>query len=305
MDLISFFNSRLGPMLGIFLARVLTLNGAYRFADWLANIVASRPDSPVARAVRSNQAVVRGLPYHSPELDGVVFKVFRTAARSYADWYRSLAQGPELVRSSMKIDEGIFESVQQAQDEKRGIMVVSAHMSNFNMMLMSLGLYGIPIQGLSYANVQGAVHIDNRIRKQYGLNITPISMAALKQAIDSLRNGGIVMTAVDRTDLGGEDLTFFGRQTILPIGHARLAIRTNSRVLVGMTQTVSQGQYRAVGAPIIEPEITGDTPRDIRTLAQRIIGVVEDFIRERPSEWLMFLPIWPEEIPTDEYEKGE
>jgi lauroyl/myristoyl acyltransferase len=72
-----------------------------------------------------------------------------------------------------------------------------------------------------------------------------------------------------------------------------------------MTQTVGQGQYQAVGAPLIEPEVTGDTQRDILTLAQRIIGVVEDFIRERPSEWLMFLPIWPEEIPADVNENGK
>jgi KDO2-lipid IV(A) lauroyltransferase len=298
MDLVTFFNSRLGPMLGIFLARVLSLNGAYRFADWLSHRLAARPDSAVVQAVRSNQAVVRGLPYDSPELDDVVLEVLQTAGRSYADWYRSMARGPDKVRSSIEIDEGIFESVQQSMDEKRGIVVASAHMSNFNLLLMSLGLYGVPVQGLSLANVQGAVHIDNRIRAQYGLNITPISMESLREAISRLRKGGIVMSAVDRPDVPGDDLIFFGRKVNLPIGHARLALRTNSRVLVGMTQAVGPGEYRAVGAPLIEPEVTGDNQHDIRALAQRVLEVIENFIRERPTEWLLFLPMWPEEIPT-------
>jgi KDO2-lipid IV(A) lauroyltransferase len=106
------------------------------------------------------------------------------------------------------------------------------------------------------------------------------------------------MSAVDRPDVPGDDLIFFGRKVNLPIGHARLALRTNSRVLVGMTQAVGPGEYRAVGAPLIEPEVTGDNQHDIRALAQRVLEVIENFIRERPTEWLLFLPMWPEEIPT-------
>jgi lauroyl/myristoyl acyltransferase len=298
MDLITFINSRLGPMLGIFLGRTLSTKQAYRLADFLGERVAARTNSLTVQAVRANQAIVRGIPYSSPLLNEVVRKVMRNAARGYADWYRAMAGGPAAVRARVEIDERLLEYVLEAQASDRGLVIVGAHMSSFNLMLLALGLIGYPIQALSYHQVRGAVHVDNAVRRKFGLDITPISMQSLRKAIQRLRQGGIVMTGVDRPDVGGEQLTFFGRNTVLPVGHARLAIQTNSRVLVGMVQTLGEGFYRAVCTPLIDPVSTGDRNQDVLTLAQQVLARIEDFVRQRPDEWMMFLPVWPNEMPT-------
>jgi lauroyl/myristoyl acyltransferase len=298
MDLIAFINSRLGPMMGILLGRMLSTQQAYRLADFLGERVAARTNSLAVQAVRANQAIVQGLPYSSPILDEIVRKVMRNAARGYADWYRAIGGGPAAVRASVEIDERLVEHVTETQASGRGLVIVGAHMSSFNLMLLALGLIGYPIQALSYHHVRGAVHVDNAVRRKFGLNITPISMQSLRTAIERLKQGGIVMTGVDRPDVGGEQLTFFGRKTILPVGHARLAIQTNSKVLVGMVQTLKQGLYRAVCTPLIDPVSTGDRHQDVLTLAQQVIARIEDFVRQHPDEWMMFLPVWPNEMLT-------
>ncbi len=297
MNLISFLSTRMAPILGLLIVKVLNQEQSYRFADWVARRLVSQKDSAMIRAVRSNQAVIRGLPFDAPELDDAVFEVIQNAARGYADWYRATHGGPDVVRASIDIDPQLIDYFDQARIEKRGLMIVGAHMSSFNIMLLALGAFGYPIQALSYANVQGGVHVDNAVRRRFGLNLTPISPKSLKEAIRRLKDGGLVMTAADRPDVGGDELVFFERKTILPIGPARLAVATGSRVLVGMIQTVEPGKYRAVAVPPIEPEISGDRERDIIHLAQRYIHKIENYIRERPGEWLMFLPIWPDEIP--------
>jgi lauroyl/myristoyl acyltransferase len=297
MNLISFLSTRMAPVLGLLIVKILNQEQSYRFADWVARRLVSQRDSSMIRAVRSNQAVIRGLPFDAPELDDAVYEVIRNAARGYADWYRATHGGPEAVKASIDIDPQLVEYFNQAQIEKRGLMIVGAHMSSFNIMLLALGAFGYPIQALSYANVQGGVHVDNAVRRRFGLNLTPISPKSLKEAIRRLNNGGLVMTAADRPDVGGDELVFFGRKAILPIGPARLAVATGSRVLVGMIQTMGSNKYRAVATPPIEPVITGDRERDVLHLAQRYINLIEDYIRERPGEWLMFLPIWPDEVP--------
>ncbi len=297
MNLISFMSTRMAPILGLLIVKILNREQAYRFADWVSRRIVAKKDSDMIRAVRSNQAVIRGLPFDAPELDDAVFEVIQNSARGYTDWYRATHAGPEAVLASMDIDPQLIEYIEQAQVDKRGLMIVGAHMSSFNIMLLALGIHGFPIQALSFANVRGGVHVDNAVRKKYGLNLTPISPTSLKQAMRRLKNGGLAVTAVDRPDVGGDELIFFGRKAILPVGPARLAVATNSRILVGMIQTVGTNKYRAVAAPLLEPEITGNRERDVINLAQRYINVIEGYIRERPGEWLMFLPMWPDELP--------
>lgn len=298
MNLISFLSTRMAPILGLLIVKILNREQTYRFADWISRRIVAKKDSDMIRAVRSNQAVVRGLPFDAPELDDAVFEVIRNSARGYADWYRATHAGPEAVKASIDIDPQLIQYIEEAQADSRGLMIVGAHMSSFNIMLLALGVHGYPIQALSFANVQGGVHVDNAVRRKFGLNLTPISPKSLKQAMRRLRNGGLAMTAVDRPDVGGDELIFFGRKATIPVGPARLAVSTNSRVLVGMIQTVGRNMYRAVGVPPLEPEITGDRERDVLHLAQRYIEIVEDYIRQRPGEWLMFLPMWPDELPT-------
>lgn len=298
MDLVSFINSRFGPMLGLLLCRLLSRDQAYSFGDWVADQVVARSESEVVQGVRANQAVVRGLPYDSTELDQAVRDVIRNAARGYADWYRAVAGGPEVVSSSVIIDERLEQIVRQSMEEKRGVLIIGAHMSSFNILLLALGVRGFPIQALSYARVRGSYHIDNTLRIKFGLNLTPISFQSLRQAIRQLRDGGLVMTAVDRPDEGGELLTFFGHKAKLPVGHARLALRTDSRILIGMVQAVGDGLYRAVCGSLIEPEFTGDQEKDVLMLAQRVLSVIEDYIRSRPEEWLIFQPVWPSVVTT-------
>lgn len=219
MDIISIINSRLGPMLGLLLGRTLSREQAYRMADWIAGLVVARSELWLVKGVRANQAVVRGLPYDLPLLNQAVRDVISNAARGYADWYRAVSGGPEVVNSSVIIDESLEQAVYQSIEDKRGLVIVGAHMSSFNILLLALGLRGYPVQALSYARVQGSYHVDNALRLKFGLNLTPISFQSLRQAVLRLRDGGLVMTGIDRPDVGGELLTFFGRQAKLPVGH--------------------------------------------------------------------------------------
>jgi lauroyl/myristoyl acyltransferase len=298
MNLITFLNSRLGPMLGLFVARFLSAKQAYRIADWMAGLVVKREDSWAVQGVRANQSIVRGIPYESPDLDSAVFDVIRNAARGYADWYRAVAGGPEVVKASVIIDESLKELVFESVRNKHGVIIVGPHMSSFNVLVLGIGVLGYSVQALTYATVRGAYHIDNAVRQKFGVIITPISIQALRQAIRRLRDYGFVMTGVDRPDVGGEPLTFFNRKVVLPVGHARLALRTGANILIGGVQAEGDGYYRGICADFIEPRSTGNERSDVLSLAQHIITVMEDMIRSNPEEWLMFYPVWPDVIPS-------
>ena len=290
-------NSQIGPWLGLSIARLLPQKQAYAFGRWVARLVARRKDTYLFKAVRSNQAVIRGVEYGSTELEDIVEAVFIHAANGYVDWFKAVDKGASYVEKSIVVEEHVLGDAWKASEQGHGVVYAGGHLSNFNMFLMVLGVRDLPVQVLSYHEERGSYRSDNALRKRFDINVTPISMHSLRVAIRRLKRNGFVLTGVDRPDTGGETLDFFGHKVTLPVGHARLAVNTNSLMKVGVVQRIQDGLYRVTGPRIIEPELTGDNQRDVINLAQRTIDILSEYIQARPTEWLMFYPVFPEVLP--------
>lgn len=294
---VGLINSRLGPPLGILLARVLPRPWAGAFADRLADLATRGIHSPVVRAIRANQAVVRGLPYQHPALEHAVVDVARHAAHGYVAFYRALSLGRAELLHACQVDPDLLAQVRGLVELGRGIIFASAHMGNFDLAFYTLMHHGLSPLVLSYRDPRGSYKADNAIRRHYGLQAKPIGTQTLREAIRRLRAGGLALTGVDRPDPNGERLTFFGRSAQLPIGHARLAVQTNALIQPGVALADGQGRYRLVGAEPVEAPRTLPARAAARVLAEKVLSVLEGYIREHPTQWLMFYPVWPEVIP--------
>jgi KDO2-lipid IV(A) lauroyltransferase len=259
-----------------------------------------RPHSTFYRATRANQAVVRGWEYEDERLDGVVREVLLNAATGLVDWNHALANPDDPKGISVTVDDHIFSEGYRSQKDGRGVIYVGAHLGTINMFFLKIAQEKFPVQILSYHHEASNYKSENRIRQRIGLEFTPVSPRSLRQAITRLKSGGFVLTGVDRPDTGGEELLFFGRPAILPLGHARLALRTGARIIICVVQNIGAGQYHVTGSQLIEPEQSGDFERDVKVLAEKILKQLELHIHERPSEWMMFIPVWPEVIPEDQ-----
>lgn len=297
MLLIKLIFSSLGPILGLTLVRLLPRSWAYGIGDWIVGILVTRPQSDLYRAVRSNQAVIRGWSYADDRLHAIVQDVLTQSARDLVDWFAILAIRAEFERLECSIDENLVEAARLSGAEGRGVIIVGGHLSGYNMIMMKIAQERWPVQILSYAEEAGSYQSDNLFRKRFGLEVTPISPGSLRKAYQRLKTGGFVLTGVDRPDTGGELLTFFGRPAVLPIGHARLALRTGARIMLVMIQKTGSGGYNVTGSVIKKPEGAGDGIAGAREWAQEIADHLEGCIRQRPSEWLMFVPAWPEALP--------
>jgi len=292
--------SRWGPAVGLFLARIMPTRMAYWLGRVLARIVAGNPNAPIVRGIRSNQAVVRGIPYDDPELDRAVRSVLEMNARSLVDMLKVVAGGEKAIRNACVIDEPLRSDLQKWIEQKQAVVIVGPHVVGYDIFLLYLGVKGYPILALSYYDPQGSYEVQNAIRIKFGFNITPVSVQALRQAMRHLQQGKAIMTGVDRPVQGGEPLTFFNRSVDLPVGHTRLALKTKALILVGIPYLDDHGIYHAKSGLLIEPSDVDDELEGSRQLAQRILSIFEDFIRLNPDRWMMFYPLWPEVIPPSE-----
>jgi lauroyl/myristoyl acyltransferase len=293
MNLISVATSRWGPSLGMCLCRLFSRSQAYQISERLSAYISGQKDTPFVMALRGNMAVVHGLSEDHPDIDRAVAKVIGNAVRGYVDLFRVLRRGPEEVDATITFDRSLFRVVEEGLDNGQGFVLVGAHTCSFDLLLLALRNQIPSVQALTNVKPIGSSRIMNNLRVKYGLEVTLISTRALRQAVDRLRGGGVVAIAADMPVEGSEDLLFFGRKSYLPVGHARLALSTRSKIVVGFSHSIGEGIYRATGAISSPQKVTGDKQVDAIQWAQDSISIIEGFIRKWPDEWLMPIPVWP------------
>lgn len=266
----------------------------YGLAHCAASIIAScRP--AIYHTVRMNLRQVLGAEVADRTLHEMTRQVFYHAGQCYYDFFNAVALPPEKRQGLIHIPEHFLRHIHSETEKGRGVLLLGIHMSNFDLIFLALGAYGLPMQVLSLADPAAGFRIFNRLRGVGALRVTPISTASLRQAIQLLQSGGIVATGVDRPVPQDQELIeFFGRPAFMPLGPARLAVMTGASTFVGGCYYTPGKGYALQYTGPLELINTGDKKQDILTTARSIIAVVEKYVRERPEQWLMFHPVWSE-----------
>lgn len=292
MKLFKLATSRFGPPIVIALCRLLPLPWAYRLGEWLVSLVGCRQDVPFTGGLRANLAVLHGVAESDPVVDAALGQLLRNMAHSYVDLFRTVQGSPEQVYAACRFDPATVQLVEACRANGQGLVLVGAHMCSFDIMLLALRQLFLSVQALTGSDPKGSSTVMNDIRVRFGIEITPISVQALRQAIDRLRNGGVVAIAADVPVDSGELLTFFGHEARLPVGHARLALDTGAQMIVGVSHCVGDGQYRAEIALAPRPASTGNKRQDTICWAQSALTTLEGLVRRWPDQWLMPRPLW-------------
>jgi len=282
--------------LGIWLGRILSPKAGYFVADWAARALSAHTNAHEVTALRQNLRVVFGADVPDSQLSHATRLAFRNSARAYYDLYRAVALGPEAIRASVEFTDRARTVIDTYFGKGRGVMVVTGHYGNFDLGGLAYSLLGIPTQILSWPNPRQDYRAQNDIRMLLGFDVTPLSLPALKKAVQTLRQGGIVATAVDRPPPpgSGELLSFFGQPARLPVGHVRLAQQANAYLAVAHCRKhpTRPHIYLLDFEVPIEIEPSGDRKQTMITYASRILSTLENHIRQYPEQWYMFHPVW-------------
>jgi len=242
------------------------------------------------RAILNNQAVVRGLEPSDPALKEAVRQVLVHAGKTYYDLFRATLPDAHI---PVAMDSESAGHLQASLSSGRGIVSAGGHVSNFDLGLRFIASLGVAYQLLSLTDPSAGFRMMNRLRSTPLCEVTPISRAALRTAFRRLEDGGMVMTGVDRPiPRQKETIEFFGRPAALPLGHIRLALRTHSLLLVMWCEWDPQHGYIMRICEPLDVRPSDDLEADIRKAARLVLAPLEDVIRRRPEQWLMFVPVW-------------
>jgi KDO2-lipid IV(A) lauroyltransferase len=287
------FNSSIGVSFGLGLGQITPPKFGYFLTTIGARIIAHRTQLAIVKAIRFNQLIVRGQDAPISEIDQAVEDVLIHAGRCFVDLYHNL-NNPIRLKQLSPLTPPLERLIAQSYYDSPGAFIVAPHLSNFDLVLLAAAYRGLKAQVLTYGNPTGGYKIQNDIRSQTGLNITPVSPEVHRQAIQNMRNGGFTITAVDRPiRRKANSINFFGYPSPLPAGHIRMAFEAQVPIIVVAAEMRSDQLYHLNISDPIKLTHHADPDEEIRINGEAVLRVIEGYIRQAPSQWLMYYPVCP------------
>ena len=189
-----------------------------------------------------------------------------------------------------------------ARDRGKGVFVLTGHLGAWELSSFYHSLAGYPmgmvIRRLDNALVDAMV---NAIRCQHGNRVLHKDDFA-RGLIGAMRAGETVGILMDTnmTPPQGLFVPFFGVEACTASGLARVALKTGAAVLPGfLLWEEAERQYVLRFGPELSLAATGDSEADAASNTALFTAVIEETIREYPSQWLWMHRRWKTRPPGE------
>ena len=294
LNLLDIINSRIAANLGLSVLQVMPKMMGTMLASFAADRIVARRDQPAVQAVRLNQWVAHNKDLSEAELDELVQLTFRNRARALFDLFHYMRNEKALYRM---IDFGsdFDEMIKRNKRSVEGTVVIVIHSGAHELVGIAAGLHGMEGLGLTVTDQSGGYQWHDEMRAKSGITALPTNISSIKKATNYLKDGGTVITGMERPYPGsGYRPRFFGQPTSLPVHYIPLAIKANVPIVVVFVRRKNDGTYFIDRSDFIEMERFKDRREEICRNAERLLSQAEVLISKAPDQWAMFYPLWPE-----------
>ena len=183
-----------------------------------------------------------------------------------------------------------YKNVERAKwlmQEGRGLLLVTGHYSNFEIIGYLLGLFGFNIY--SIARPLDNKYINNylyNVRERVGQKI--IDKKGASELMDQIASTGATLCFIADQDAGrkGIFVDFFGRKASTYKSIGLIAISCNIPIVVGCSRRVDNRFYfEIVANRIIFPEEWQDKDEPLEWITAEYTRAMEEFVRQEPSQY--------------------
>lgn len=206
-------------------------------------------------------------------------------------------------RQYIEIDH--LEILKKALAEKKGVVILTGHIGTWEWLSAAFTLNGLPVTAIAkpQPNMQ-FTEVLNALRDTIHVEIFSRGTSELLAAARALKKGKILGFLADQdAGPGGAFLPFLGKTASTPMGPAVFSRKFSSPVVPAFILRQPNGRHKVVIKDIMRYEDTGDTDKDLFDFTARMTKIVEEIIRENPTQWLWFQKRW--NTKPEEQKKGK
>ena len=192
-----------------------------------------------------------------------------------------------------------WEHFQRAKSEKRGVLLLTPHLGNWEFGAPLLARRGVDLLVITLAEPHDPLtELRQTSRARWGIETLVIGRDpfAFLEIIRRLTGGAFVALLVDRpAATSAVTVELFGRPFAASIAAAELARASGCRLLPVYLPRTPRG-YAAHILPPIRYDRGSLRQREARhKLTQEIMRAFEPVIHQHLDQWYHFIPIWPNE----------
>jgi KDO2-lipid IV(A) lauroyltransferase len=276
----------------ILLVWPLPIDWASALGGWCARRIG--PRLPVSRVGRDN--LKRAYPEKSAaEIEAILAGVWDNLGRYLLEY-------PHLVRiwdvdeqgRSRRIEVPDAAEFMRLRDSGKPAIIFGAHLANWELLAVAPARHGLDVTVLFRPpNNPIAATMLQRIRNAAMGELLSIGVHTAIGATAVLDRGGKLGMLVDQHVRLGSKVMFFDRPVRVSAMLAKLARRYDCPVHGARVERLGGARFRVRLTPALElPPPLADPAADAAAIMGRVTAVVEDWVRERPEQWLWLHRRW-------------
>jgi KDO2-lipid IV(A) lauroyltransferase len=290
----------IGLFLGLGLFRLLPMDAASNLGGWLGRTLG--PHLPVTRWARRNlRLAFPDKP--GPEIEAIVRGMWDNLGRTASE-YPHL--GRITVPESGRVEVIDLSGPPPVQERVRPGILVSGHLANWEVLPVVACRLGLDLVGIARLPNNPLVRpLIDRLRGVAGGARISKGAEGAKQAIALLRGGGTLGILADQKMNDGIEADFFGRPAMTAAGPAQLALALDCPLVPARIERLGAARFRMTFYPPLARPATGDRQHDVAVLTAALNRLLEEWIGERPQDWLWLHKRWPWATYEDLERPGE
>ncbi|MDW8107678.1 MAG: lysophospholipid acyltransferase family protein [Armatimonadota bacterium] len=261
---------------------------------WAQQIGASLGLLAYALAVRYRRVAVQNLMRAFPDwtpaqVRTVARRVFRNFGVGLAEFFKA----PTMTRSQIEQILSVIglENLDAAFREGKGVLLITGHFGNWELMARYLCLLGYPIAVIARdADDKDTTELITTLRERSGYKVFPRGNAA-RLVLRALRANEAVGILPDQ-NAGDVFVEFFGQKAGSVAGPAVFHLRTGAPIVPLFCVRLPNDHHRVEILPPMHFEPTGDTQADYQRIMQSLHDVLENYVRRYPDQWLWLHDRW-------------
>ncbi len=186
------------------------------------------------------------------------------------------------------------EHVDRLLEDGNGALFFSAHLGNWEIVSLGATRRGVDlIQIYRTANNPWVERLIQRARAPIGGRQHAKGTRGTRHMLRALKRGEQVAMLVDQKYNEGIAIPFFGRDAMTTPAVAELALRFQVPVIPARVERLAGARFRLTVYPPLDLPDTGDRQADVRSVMMTINQTLEQWIRDRPGQWLWLHRRWP------------
>lgn len=274
-------------------AQIVSRSLPRRFAYWVGLRIADHfyaKDQAGRSAIMSNFRQIlsrQGVAASDETLSQMARKNFQYFGKYLVDFFKFARFTPSEIKRLVSMEH--FEHLEQAEALGRGLIIISAHLGNWELAAAILTALGRKIHAVFLPQRANKINeLFQKHRSQRGIHGIPLGHAA-RGVIEAIKRNECVAMLADRDFTAHQyPILFFGKSAHFSSGPARVAVKTQAPIVPTFLLRQPDDTFLLRFYPALVPE----SRTTVAELQERIRDVLEQEIGRNILQWFMFDDFW-------------